>query len=163
MERQTRVSTDTALKAVAPCALVRPTVLTHVLPVAFVAPAVPSFLSVSCADADPDDDDDALDDEDDDAAGAEDGALNDVAGTTAENSASSTTRFRTASPSVGGGGGGVAIELTHGVLAQGPNVSTRSYNNAPIDLDAVLATQTGGVISTPAFPNHHHPPVTIHF
>ena len=76
--------------------------------------------------------------------------------TTNENSASSGGR-RPHSPSIAG----VAGDLAMGVLAQGPNVSTRVYNNAPIDLDAVLSSLTGAVISTPQFPNNHHPPVTI--
>jgi hypothetical protein len=80
--------------------------------------------------------------------------------TTNEHSASSGGSHRRAhSPSIAG----VAGDLTMGVLAQGPNVSTRVYNNAPIDLDAVLSSLTGAVISTPQFPNNHHPPVTIHF
>jgi len=68
-----------------------------------------------------------------------------------------------ASHSPGGGGLSLASELASGVVAQGPNVSIRSYTNAPIDLDAVLASAHGGIISSPQFPNNNHPPVTIHF
>lgn len=120
---------------------------------------------------------------------AEDGDPNNPSGVTAENSFSGSPGFSpgygpgfspgfgpggglhqrasriVASHSPGGGGLGLSLasELASGVMAQGPNVSIRSYTNAPIDLDAVLASAHGGIISSPQFPNNNHPPVTIHF
>jgi len=57
----------------------------------------------------------------------------------------------------------MGIELSTLVSSHGPNVSTRPFSNAPVDLDAVLKSATGGIISTPQYPNNHQPPVTIHF